>query len=165
MLSTEETHEIDLEIKKFPYRQSACLEALAIVQNHRGYVSDEALKAVAQYLEMSSTELDGIATFYNLIYRKPVGDNVIRICDSVSCWILGYDKVKATIKNSLGIDLGQTTPDNQFTLLPTQCLGTCDHGPALMIGSELYRDLNEKNVVQILKSYQKKQAVKDVIDE
>lgn len=164
MLSTEETHEIDLEIKKVPYKQSACLEALAIVQHHRGYVSDDALKAVAQYLSMSSAELDGIATFYNLIYRKPVGDNVIRICDSVSCWILGYEKIKNAIKNELGINLGQTTPDNRFTLLPTQCLGTCDHAPALMIGNDLYRDLNESNVVQILKSYQKKDTAKDGID-
>ncbi len=164
MLSTEETHEIDLEIKKFPYKQSACLEALAIVQHHRGYVSDEALKAVAQYFEMSETELDGIATFYNLIYRKPVGDHVIRICDSVSCWILGYEKIRAKIKSELGIDLGQTTSDNRFTLLPTQCLGTCDHAPALMIGNDLHRDLDEKNVVQILKSYQGKHAAKDKID-
>lgn len=156
MLSSDEKNEIDLEIKKFPYKQSACLEALAVVQHHRGYVSNEVLKDVAQYLEMSETELDGIATFYNLIYRKPVGKHVIRICDSVSCWILGYDRIKAKIKNELGVDLGQTTKDNLFTLLPAQCLGTCDRAPALMIGNDLHQDLNEDNVVQILRSYKDK---------
>lgn len=151
MLTVEEKSEIDHEITKFPIRRSACLEALAIIQRHRSYVSDESLKAVAEYLDMSPTELDGIATFYNLIYRKPVGKKVVRICDSVSCFIMGYDKVKARIEQELGIKLGQTTPDQEFTLLPTPCLGTCDHAPALMINDSLFRDLNEDNVVQILK--------------
>ena len=154
-LSVEELKEIDQEIKKFPYKQSACLEALAVVQHHRGYVSDETLRAVAAYLEMSATELDGIATFYNLIYRKPIGKHVIRICDSVSCWIMGYNRIKEKIKEELKIDLGQTTSDNQFTMLPAQCLGTCDHAPALMIGNDLHRDLDDTKVVKILRSYQK----------
>ena len=151
MLSAEEKLEIDHEITRFPIRRSACLEALAIVQKHRTYVSDEALKDVAEYLEMSPTELDGIATFYNLIYRKPVGKKVIRICDSVSCFIMGYDKIRAQIEQKLGIQLGQTTPDQEFTLLPTPCLGTCDHAPALMINNELFRDLTEEHLIEILK--------------
>lgn len=155
-LTVEEKHEIDLEIAKVPFRKSASIEALALVQRNRGYISNEALRAIAQYLGMSDAELDGIATFYNLIYRQPVGKNVVRLCDSVSCWILGYEKIKAKIKNELGIDLGGTTADKQFTFLPAQCLGTCDHAPAMMIGDELYRDLNEENVIQILKSYKEK---------
>lgn len=151
MLSAEEMSEIDHEITKFPVRRSACLEALAVVQKHRGWVSDDSLKAVAEYIGMSSTELDGIATFYNLIYRKPVGKKVIRICDSVSCFIMGYGKIRAKIEQELGIKLGDTTPDQEFTLLPTPCLGTCDRAPALMINDSLFRDLNEDNVAQILR--------------
>ncbi len=151
MLSAEEKSEIDHEITKFPVRRSACLEALAVVQRHRGWVSDDTLKAVADYVGMSATELDGIATFYNLIYRKPVGKKVVRICDSVSCFIMGYDKIRSKIEQELGIQLGQTTPDQEFTLLPTPCLGTCDHAPALMINDSLHRDLNEDNVAQILR--------------
>lgn len=123
-----------------------------VVQKHRGWVSDDALKAVASYLSMSPTELDGIATFYNLIYRKPVGKKVVRICDSVSCFIMGYDKIRHKIETELGIKLGQTTPDNEFTLLPTPCLGTCDKAPALMINDQLHRNLQESDVVQILRS-------------
>ncbi len=152
MLTAEEKHEIDHEITKFPIRRSACLEALMVVQKHRGWVSDDALKAVASYLSMSPTELDGIATFYNLIYRKPVGKKVVRICDSVSCFIMGYDKIRHKIETELGIKLGQTTPDNEFTLLPTPCLGTCDKAPALMINDQLHRNLQESDVVQILRS-------------
>ena len=152
MLTAEEKSEIDHEITKFPIRRSACLEALAIVQRHRRYVSDESLKAVAEYLDMSPTELDGIATFYNLIYRKPVGKKVVRICDSVSCFVMGYDKIKAKIEQELGIKLGQTTPDQEFTLLPTPCLGTCDRAPALMVNDALFRDLTEENVVRFIKT-------------
>jgi NADH-quinone oxidoreductase subunit E len=151
MLTAEEKSEIDHEILKFPVRRSACLEALAVVQKHRGWVSDDALKIVAEYVGMSATELDGIATFYNLIYRKPVGKKVVRICDSVSCFIMGYDKIRAKVESELGIKLGQTTPDQEFTLLPTPCLGTCDRAPALMINDALHRNLTEDNVAQILR--------------
>ncbi|MBL4818661.1 MAG: NADH-quinone oxidoreductase subunit NuoE [Deltaproteobacteria bacterium] len=151
MLSAEEKQEIEHELTKFPIRKSACLEALMIIQKHRDYVSDDGLKDVADYLGMSATELDGIATFYNLIYRKPVGKKVIRICDSVSCFIMGYEQIRSKIQEELGIKLGETTPDQEFTLLPTPCLGTCDKAPALMINDELHRNLNPNNVVQILR--------------
>jgi NADH-quinone oxidoreductase subunit E len=133
MLSAEERTEIDLELAKYDYKQGASLEALAIVQHHRGYVSDENIKDIAHYLEMSPHELDSIATFYNLIFRKPVGKNVIRICDSISCWIRGYDALREKIKKEIGIDLGGTTSDNNFTMVSNPCLGCCDHAPALMI--------------------------------
>ena len=151
MLTAEEKSEIDHEITQFPARRSACLGALAIVQKHRGWVSDEALGAIAEYVDMSATELDGIATFYNLIYRKPVGKKVVRICDSVSCFMMGYDKVRERIEQELGIKLGQTTPDQEFTLLPTPCLGTCDRAPALMINDDLFRDLNPDRAIKILR--------------
>lgn len=106
---------------------------------------------------MSPAELDGIATFYNLIYRKPVGRHVIRICDSVSCWIMGYEKLCAKISEHLDIKLGETTKDKQFTLLSAQCLGTCDHAPALMINDELYRDLDISQALEIIDSYKLEQ--------
>jgi NADH-quinone oxidoreductase subunit E len=124
-----------------------------IVQHERGYVSDEALKAVAAYLEMSATELDGIATFYNLIYRKPVGKKVVRVCDSVSCWIMGYDQVRERICKHLDVKLGETSKDGMFTVLPTQCLGTCDKAPAMLVGEDLHRNLTPDNVVTVLDSY------------
>lgn len=156
MLSQQEKDEIDKEIAKVPIRKSAGLKALIVVQRHRGYISDLSLKEVASYIDISPTELDGIATFYNLIYRKPVGRHVIRLCDSISCWIMGYEKVKNKISDHLKIDFGQTTEDKCFTLLPAQCLGTCDHAPAMMINEELYRDLTIDNVKPILEQYQKK---------
>lgn len=156
MLRTIEKEHIEDEIKKLPFRRAAAIEALLIVQKHRGFIDDEILKEIALFLDMSSEELDSIATFYNLIFRRPVGKNVIRICDSVSCFIVDYKKIYLAIKNYLNIDFGQTSKDGNFTLIPAQCLGCCDKAPALMINDDLYCDLSEEKIIAILKSYQEK---------
>lgn len=153
MLTEQEKTEIDHEIAKFPHKRHACLDALLIVQDRRGYISDETLKSVAEYLEMSATELDGIATFYNLIYRKPVGKYVIRLCDSVSCFIMGYENIRQNIKDNLSIDWGQTTLDGNFTLLKAQCLGTCDKAPAMMVNNDTHENLTPNRVKEILLAY------------
>ncbi len=156
MLTPEEKREIDEEIHHMPTRKSACIEALKIVQQHRRWISDESLKEIAEYLEMSPDELDSVATFYNLIFRQPVGEHVIYLCDSVSCWITGYEEIRDIISNKLGISFGETTGDDRFTLLPIQCLGTCDRAPAMMIDDELYRDLTPARVEEILDEYRNK---------
>ena len=153
MLTEQEKHEIDEEIAIFPAKQNAGLEALQIVQKHRNWVSDDTLKAVAEYLEMTPDELEGLATFYNLVFRKPVGRNVILMCESISCWVLDYERLMSHIKKKLNIDLGETTPDNRFTLLTIPCLGNCDHGPAMMVNDNLHQDLTEDRIDEILEQY------------
>ncbi len=154
MLSDEERHEIEAEVAIYPQKRAASIEALKVVQQHRGWVSDEALDDVAELLEMTPDELDGVATFYNLIFRKPVGRHVILICDSVSCWIMGYDNLLDHLKSRLGIDLGETTPDGRFTLLPSVCLGACDHAPVMMIDDDLHLDLTPERIDKILAGYE-----------
>jgi NADH-quinone oxidoreductase subunit E len=151
VLSAAEIDEIEHEIAHLPDRQSAAIDALKIVQVHRGWVSDETLRAVARLLAMSEEDLDGIATFYNLIYREPVGEKVILFCDSVSCWLMNGDHVCQKIKDKLGIDYGETSADNRYTLLPVTCLGDCDHAPAMMVGDELHHDLTPENIDEHLK--------------
>ena len=152
-LTPEEMAEIDHEIALVPMRRAAAIEALKIVQHRRGWISDESLQAIAGYLEISPEELDSVATFYNLVFRRPVGRNIILLCDSISCYVMGYEKIYEQIRERLGIGFGQTTPDGRFTLLPNACLGTCDHTPALMINNELFRDLTEENLDEILDRY------------
>ncbi len=142
-LSSSELDEINAEIAHAPYRRAVAIDALKIVQAHRGWVSDESLQALAKHLEMSSAELDGIATFYNLIYRRPVGERVILLCNSISCWIKGCDKLQAQISDRLGVQAGETTADNRFTLLPVACLGACDKAPVMMVGEELHENIDE----------------------
>jgi NADH-quinone oxidoreductase subunit E len=158
MLNDKEKAEIDHEVAKFPQAKNACLDALLVVQKHRRYISDETLRAIADYLNMSPTELDGIATFYNLIYRKPVGRSVIRLCDSVSCFIMGYERIYDAIKSYLGIEWGQTTTDHQFTLLKAQCLGCCDKACAMMINDELLVNLDKQQIPAILDAHKKGQS-------
>ncbi len=148
-LSDTEVAEIEAEVSHLPNRQAAAIDALKIVQGYRGWISDESLNAIARQLEMSSEELDGIATFYNLIYRKPVGEKVILFCDSISCWLMEGEKVCGRIKQQLGIEYGETTRDGQYTLLPVTCLGDCDHAPAMMVGDELHHDLDLDTIEQI----------------
>lgn len=153
MLTTEERQEIEAELQHYEFKRAACIEALKIVQKHRGWVSDESLHDLAEVLEMTVDELDNVATFYNLIYRQPVGEHVILLCDSVSCWIMGYGQIRQSLNEELGIDLGQTTDDGKFTLLPMVCLGDCDHAPAMMIDETLYNNLDAEKIGQILAEY------------
>jgi NADH-quinone oxidoreductase subunit E len=153
MLTAEEKHQIEHEVSLVPARKNACIEALKIVQQNRGWISDESLSEVADYMEMSSAELDSVATFYNLIFRQPVGRHVILLCDSISCYVMGYEGIKETLYNKLNIQYGQTTADGRFTLLPNCCLGTCDCAPALMIDNDLYRNLTVEQLDEILNKY------------
>ena len=153
MLTEEERREIEEELKHFTHKQAACVETLKIVQKHRGWVSDEALHDIGELLGMSDADLDGIATFYNLIFRRPVGRHVIYLCDSVSCWIMGADRQCRHASERLGIQQGETTADERFTLLPIVCLGACDHAPVMMIDDDLHLDLTPEKIDQILGGY------------
>ena len=128
------------------------MEGLKNVQKHQGGVSDESLLAIAHYLDMSPHELEGVATFFNLVFRKPVGRNVILFCDSVSCWIMGCDEMKAYLTQCLGIEYGETTADGEFTLLPVPCLGDCDRAPVMMVGEIQHPHLTKAQIDQIITS-------------
>ena len=149
-LSEQELREIDAEIAHVPYRSAVAIDALKIVQAHRGWVSDESLRSIAAHLQMSAEELEGVATFYNLIFRRPVGERVILLCNSISCWIKGCDGLQRKITEQLGVELGETTSDNRYTLLPVTCLGACDKAPVMMVGEDLHEDLTEESVTRIL---------------
>lgn len=150
MLTAEERQEIEGELAHYPTKQAVCIDAMKIVQRHRGWVSDESLRDIGELLEMSAADLDGVATFYNLIFRKPVGRHVVMLCDSVSCWIMGYERMREHLNSRLGIQFGETTPDNRFTLLPIVCLGACDHAPAMIVNNNLHGDLDPDKIDKLL---------------
>jgi NADH-quinone oxidoreductase subunit E len=153
MLTDDERREIEEALVRYPDGQSACIDAMMSVQRRRGWVSDEAIREISDILRMTPDELDGVATFYNRIFRKPVGRHVIYVCDSVSCWIMGYESVLSHMSGRLGIGLGETTPDGRFTLLPIMCLGACDHAPALMVDDDLHADVDPRRIDEILDRY------------
>jgi NADH-quinone oxidoreductase subunit E len=139
--------------QNFPQKSAACMEALKVIQKYRRWVSDAAVKELGELLDMSPAAVDSIATYYNLIFRRPVGRHVIYVCNSVSCWIMGYEPIVRSLKARLSIDYGQTTADDRFTLLSIPCLGACDHAPAMIINEDLHRDLTTEKLEPILNQY------------
>lgn len=152
-LSEAERREIAEEMHHYPDTRAASIGALKIVQKYRGWVPDGAIAPVAQMIGTDAADLEGVATFYSLIFRQPVGRNVITLCDSISCHLTGYDEVKAALESKLGIKSGQTTADEKFTLLPICCLGNCDHAPTLMINDDLHGDVDPAGLDKILGAY------------
>jgi NADH-quinone oxidoreductase subunit E len=153
MLNEKEIQEINAELAHCLTKQAASVEALNIVQRHRGWVSDDAMKDVAAILDLTAEELDAVATFYSFIFRKSVGRHIILVCDSIACWVRGYNPMLDIIMKKFGIGFGETTPDKRFTLLPISCLGACDRAPAMMVDDDLYGPVTPEMLEEILEKY------------
>lgn len=153
MLNESTRQEIEAVIGHAEYKRGAASDVLKIVQHHHGWVSDEHLKEAAGLLALTPCELDSIATFYSGIYRRPVGRHVITLCDSVSCWIMGYNPIREHLSVRLGIRFGETTSDGRFTMLPCACLGVCEKAPAMMIDGDVHGDLTPEKTDGILERY------------
>ena len=154
MLSEEEIQEINTELAHAATKAFASVDALNIIQRHRGWVSDEALKDAAAMLEMTAEELDAVATFYSFIFRRPAGRHVILVCDSISCWVMGYNPLLDILKTRFDIAFGETTEDKRFTLLPISCLGACDRAPAMMVDEDLHGPVMPEMMAEILQKYE-----------
>ncbi len=152
-MTEDEKTKIQHEIGRSEYPRAASVEALRIVQSRRGWVSDEDIRELAPLLDMTPDELDAVATFYSFIFRRPVGRHVIFVCDSVSCWVMGYEALFRLLKERLGISMGETTPDGRFTLLPVSCIGACDRAPAMMIDRDLHLDVDPEKLERLLERY------------
>jgi NADH-quinone oxidoreductase subunit E len=133
--------------------RAASIDALKIVQAREGWVPDGAIAPIAELLGIPATDVEGVATFYNRIYRLPVGRHVISLCDSIACHLTGYDELAAAFKKELGIQYGQTTADGRFTLLPICCLGNCDKGPTLLIDEDTHGPVEVSQVAALLEKY------------
>jgi NADH-quinone oxidoreductase subunit E len=153
MLSPDEIADIEAEVPRYRDRQALGIEALKIVQRHRGWISDMALAEVGAYLGIPREELEGVATFYNLLFRKPVGRHVIRLCDSVSCWLMGGTAVDRALGEKHGLIMGDTTADGRYTLVTIPCLGACDRAPVMLVDEDLHGNLDPDGLGAILKRY------------
>jgi len=154
VLSETERSAIEHEMHHYEDSRAASIEALKIVQKARGWVPDGACDAIGAILGIPASDVEGVATFYSQIFRVPVGRHIIRVCDSMTCYIGGHESVLDSIKNEIGIEPGQTTADNRFTLIPVCCLGNCDKAPALMIDDDTFGDVQPGGVAQLLEAYQ-----------
>ncbi|WP_217474482.1 NADH-quinone oxidoreductase subunit NuoE [Stutzerimonas stutzeri] len=153
VLSETERSAIEHELHHYEDPRAASIEALKIVQKARGWVPDGACDAIGEILGIPASDVEGVATFYSQIFRVPVGRHIIRVCDSMTCYIGGHESVLDSIRNAIGIAPGQTTADNRFTLIPVCCLGNCDKAPALMIDDDTYGDVQPGGVAALLEAY------------
>jgi len=149
-LTEAERAVIETLIAHGPVPRAACTDVLRYVQDQRRYITDNLLGEIGTMLDMSTAELDEVATFYNLIFRRPVGETVLFLCDSIACWMLGQPELQAHLHRRLGIRPGETTADGRLTLLPIVCLGHCDHAPAMLLGRALHGDLDRGKLDDLL---------------
>ena len=119
-------------------------------------LSEESIKVIAREMNLSAAQVYGTATFYSFLDTEPRGKYVIRICKSLTCWMKGKNQIIKTIEDTLKIKMGETTKDKKFTLLETNCLGWCHKAPTILINDEVYSELNEDKIIEILESYSKK---------
>jgi NADH-quinone oxidoreductase subunit E len=130
--------------------REAAVDVMKELQRHYGWLTEEAVVEAAELLGMTPLQVEELATFYEMIYRRPVGTRVVHVCDSISCWSVGSEKLMAHLKDRLGIGPGETTPDGMFTLVPCCCLGNCGEGPTIMVGDTLYGKLTPESLDEIL---------------
>ena len=150
MLSEQARQQITSLRAMYPERQSALLPAIYVAQGELGYVPDEAMDEVAQLLDLPAVEVGSVVSFYTMFHRQPVGKNIISLCTNLSCHLLGSDTLADYLSKKLGIANGETTPDGKFTLEFVECLGACDHSPALLVNGVLNGPMTTEKVDQLL---------------
>jgi NADH-quinone oxidoreductase subunit E len=150
MLPKELLETLQSQIGKTEQPRELAVDVMLSLQQAYGYLSDEALEEGARLLGMTPLELEELATFYDFIYREPVGKFVIHVCDGVVCWMNGYESVMDYLCKKLGIEPGETTKDGLFTILPTACIGYCDLSPAMLINGRPHGPLTAEKIDDIL---------------
>ncbi|MFO8022270.1 MAG: NADH-quinone oxidoreductase subunit NuoE [Perlabentimonas sp.] len=152
--------EIKELVKSLADQHGRCRENLipilqGIIREQR-YLSDEAMTEVARELDIAAAQVYGTATFYSFLDTKPRGKFVIRVCRTITCSMKGKNLILQEIEDLLKIKVGETTQNNKFTLLETNCLGWCHKGPAMLINDEAYTELTQEKVRDIMNEYIKK---------
>lgn len=142
-------------IKRYYVKEAVLLHALRLAQEEFGYLSTEAMDYVASLLGIPSTKVYSVATFYTLFNKKPVGRYLIQVCINISCSLMGAEHILRHIEKKLGIQVGETTPDDLFTLLTVECLGSCGTAPMMQINDSYYENLTETKVDEILEGLAK----------
>ncbi|WP_133130551.1 NADH-quinone oxidoreductase subunit NuoE [Legionella yabuuchiae] len=154
-ISKARVQEIDHWIAKYPdqEKQSAVMSALRIVQEEHGFLTQELMDAVAEYLDMPAIAVYEVATFYTMYEQKPVGRHQINVCTNISCKLCDSDEVVTHLENKLDVKLGQTTKDGRFTLRSVECLGACVNAPMMQVDKDYHEKLTPEKIDAVLEQY------------
>jgi NADH-quinone oxidoreductase subunit E len=150
MLSEVSKKKIEDLKTRYQHPQSVVLAALWMWQDEHGWVSEEGMKEIAALLGIPDQHVYGVVTFYTMFNKKPVGRHKIEVCTNVSCMLRDSERILKHIEENLHIKVGETTPDNRFTLVEAECLGACGGGPAMQIGDDYHENLDPTKVDAIL---------------
>jgi len=135
---------------RYPDKEAAILPALHLAQREFGYVSDEAIVVLADLLGFTPARIEGVATFYTMYNRKPVGRYHVQICRNISCSLLGAEHLIEHVSKKLGVKPGETTPDGKFTLTAVECLGSCGTAPVMQVNDDYHESLTEETIDALL---------------
>jgi len=151
MFTEEVLKKLDLIVQKYPTKKAALLPALWLAQeDNDGWIPREAMKDIADFLELAPAEVEGVATFYTMYNKVPIGKYHLEVCHNIVCMAVGADALIDHIGEKLGIDKGATTADRKFTLNGAECLGACANAPCMMVGGTYYEDLDFAKTDKIL---------------
>lgn len=135
--------------------RESVLPILQGVVEQENFLSERSMIEIAREIDIPAADVYGTATFYSFLETKPTGKFIIRVCKTITCAMKGKNQILFAIQDMLKIGLGETTPDKQFTLLETNCLGWCHKAPAMLINDEIYTELTPEKVREILSAYMK----------
>lgn len=139
-------------LTRYPTKRAATLPALHIAQREFGYISDETVEYIAGLLELSPADVTDTLTFYTMYFRKPIGRNLIQVCHTLSCSILGAGHIVNYISDKIGIRPGETTEDGKYTLIKVECLGSCGTAPVVRVNDDYHEDMTEEKIDKLLES-------------
>ena len=148
--SPERQRELDKLLPRYPDRQAVLLPALRLAQEEFGWISDEVVRFVAGKLELPVSLVEAVASFYTMYDKKPVGRHHVQVCQNLSCSLMGAEHIIDHLRRKLGVEPGQTTADEKFTLSRVECLGACGTAPVMQINDDYYEDLTAEKVDSIL---------------
>ena len=150
MLSETACRQIQALMDTYPRKRSALIPALQLAQKEAGHISPELVCEIAQLFSLSPNEVNEVASFYTMLHRKPVGKYVLQVCTNISCLLCNAEEIMEHLTRRLGIGPGETTPDNKFTLIEVECLGSCGTSPVVQINDRYYENLTPEKLDQIL---------------
>jgi NADH-quinone oxidoreductase E subunit len=150
MLRGETRSRIQALIQRYPDRRSALIPSLILAQKDAGYLSPEVTCEIAEIFQLTPNQIHEVASFYTMLFRKPVGKYVIWVCTNISCLLNNSEAIMAHLRGKLGINPGETTPDRRFTLIETECLASCGTAPVVQINDDYHENLTVEKLDQIL---------------
>lgn len=139
-------------LSRYPTQKAALLPVLHLAQRDFGWISPEVMELVSKRLDVSQAHVYGVVTFYTMYHQKPVGRYHLQVCRTLSCAMMGAQKITDHLKKKLGLEIGETTEDKKFTLSEVECLASCGTAPAMMVNEKYFENLTEAEIDQILET-------------